>query len=44
MGCGKINAISNVAMLLIVLYMPMESLNWSNAIDSSVDVGGAQTG
>ncbi len=40
MGCGKNGAILDVAMLLIVLYIPMESLSWSNAIDSSVDVGG----
>lgn len=40
MDCGKNDAMLDVAMLLIILYIPMESLSWSNAIDSIVDVGG----
>lgn len=39
-GYGKNNATMDVAMLLIVLYIAMETLSWSNAIDSIVDVAG----
>ena len=40
MGYEKDDAMLDVVMLLIVLYILMESLSWSNAIDSIVDVGG----